>query len=47
MLNFEKYESELKKLHPNLTEDQLKEIFESRVKFWQWLIENYDLFFNQ
>lgn len=46
MLSFEEYKDEFKKLYPDYSDEKLKEIFESRVKFWKWLIENFDLFFN-
>jgi len=47
MLKFEEYKEELEKLLPNYTEEQLKEVFELRVQFWRWIVENFDLFYNQ
>lgn len=47
MLNFEKHKDEYKKLYPNYSDKELKYIFELRVEFWEWLIKNYDLFFNK
>jgi hypothetical protein len=35
MLKFEEYEDKLKKLCPNYTEEQLREVFELRVQFWR------------
>ena len=46
MLDFEEYKEELRIMYPNFADKQLKEIFELRVKFWEWLIDNFDLFFN-
>ena len=46
MLNFDAYKDEFKKLYPTYSDEKLKELFELRVKFWNWLIENFDLFFN-
>lgn len=46
MLNFDEYKDEFKKLYPTYSDEKLKELFELRVKFWNWLIENFDLFFN-
>lgn len=46
MPKFEEYENEFKRLYPSYSDEHLREIFEFRVKFWKWLIENFDLFFN-
>ncbi len=47
MPKFEDYEEEFKKLFPDYTEEKLREVFELRVQFWRWIIENFDLFFDQ
>ena len=47
MLKFEEYEEELKKILPDYTDEQLKKVFELKVNFWTWIIENFDLFYNQ
>lgn len=45
MPNFEECKDEYKKLYPDYSESELKILFNLRVEFWEWLIENYDLFF--
>lgn len=46
MLKFEKYKDEFKELYPDYPDEKLKEIFELTVNFRQWLIENFDTFFD-
>lgn len=47
MPKFEDYEEELKKILPDYTEEKLREFFEWLVNFRTWIIENFDLFFDQ
>jgi len=46
MLNFLEHKDEFKKLYPSYSDEKIEEIFELRVQFWEWLVENFDLFFN-
>ncbi len=46
MLDFNEYRDNFRKLYPNYSEEQLKEVFELMVDFWKWMIENFDIFFN-
>lgn len=47
MPKFEDYEEEFKILLPDYTEEKLREVFELRVQFWRWIVENFDLFYDQ
>lgn len=46
MWNYEKFKEELKKYNPEFTDDFLKEVYALRLDFWQWLVENFDNFFD-
>ena len=41
-----KYMEAFKSIYPECSEEELEEIIELTISFWQWLIENLDLFFN-
>ena len=45
MLNYEDFEDDLKKILPNCSDEQLRKIFELRLDFWAWIIENLDTFY--
>lgn len=40
-----KYKQRLKLLYPNYTDEKLEEIYQLRLEFWKWLVENFDLFY--
>ncbi len=42
----QKYKQRLKLLYPHYSDKQLETIYELRLKFWVWIIENFDLFYN-
>lgn len=46
MLKFEEYEDRFKQLYPNYTEEQLREVFDLRLWFRRWIVENFELFYN-
>ena len=46
MLDYKDFEDDLKKLLPNFSDEKLREIFELRLDFWAWIIENLDTFYD-
>lgn len=42
-IDYEKYRERFEELYPDMSEEQRIEIFEMRIVFWLWLVENYDL----
>ena len=46
MLDFNEYKEDFGKLLPTYTEEEQKEAFDLLVDFWEWLIKNFDKFFD-
>ena len=46
MLDFNEYKEDFGKLLPSYTEEEQKESFDSLVDFWEWMIKNFDRFFD-
>lgn len=42
----EEYKQRLKEIYPEYTDKEIDELLELTIDFWKWLIENFDLFFN-
>ena len=46
MLDFNEYKEDFGKLLPTYTEEEQKVAFDLLVDFWEWLIKNFDEFFD-
>lgn len=46
MLDFNEYKEDFGKLLPTYTEEEQKESFDLLVDFWEWMIKNFDVFFD-
>ena len=46
MLDFNEYRDNFKKLFPTYSEEELEYTFEVWVDFWEWMIKNFDVFFD-
>lgn len=46
MLDFNEYKEDFGKLLPTYTEEEQKESFDLLVDFWEWMIKNFDIFFD-
>lgn len=46
MLDFNEYKEDFGKLLPSYTEEEQKESFDLLVDFWEWMIKNFDKFFD-
>lgn len=46
MLDFNEYKEDFGKLFPKYTEEEQKETFDLLVDFWEWMIKNFDVFFD-
>lgn len=46
MLDFNEYKEDFGKLFPTYSEEEQKEAFDLLVDFWEWLIKNFDKFFD-
>ncbi len=46
MLDFNDYKEDFGKLLPTYTEEEQKESFDLLVDFWEWMIKNFDKFFD-
>lgn len=42
----EKYKQKLKEIYPDYTDEEIEKLVELMIDFRKWLIENFDLFFN-
>lgn len=42
MLNFEDYKDRLKEICPHNTDEELKNFFDAKVKFWEMMIKDID-----
>lgn len=47
ILNFrmEKYKQKLKEIYPNYNNNQIEKVYKLRLKFWLWIIENFNSFY--
>lgn len=46
MLDFNEYKEDFRKLLPTYTEEEQKEAFDLLVDFREWMIKNFDKFFD-
>lgn len=46
MLDFNEYKEDFGKLFPKYTEEEQKETFDLLVDFLEWMIKNFDVFFD-
>jgi|GEM_PF-3625988 hypothetical protein len=41
-----KYLAEMKEIYPNLSDIEIEEIIEWKIRFWKSIIENFDRFYD-